>query len=215
MKNIIQVFLADDHQIMIDGLRALLEGVDDIRIAGTASDGKTALESLRKIKPHILISDISMPLMDGIELARCVQEELPGVRIIALSMFGDPSQISDMLDAGASGYLLKNTGKNELVEAIRKVNDGGLYFSQEVSAEMMRTMSERAKKREEKKTVTLTGRELEIIRLIAKELSNAQIGEQLFISERTVESHRKNIFRKTDTKSVVGLIKYAMENKLI
>lgn len=215
MKNIIQVFLADDHQIMIDGLRALLEGVDDVCIAGTASDGNAALESLQKIKPHILISDISMPGMDGIELARRVQEELPGTRIIALSMFGDPSQISDMLDAGASGYLLKNTGKDELVEAIRKVHAGGMYFSQEVSAEMMRTMSERAKKREEKKTISLTGREMEIIRLIAQELSNAQIGKQLFISERTVESHRKNIFRKTDTKTVVGLIKYAMENKLI
>lgn len=130
-------------------------------------------------------------------------------------MFGERTTISEMLDAGASGYILKNTGKEELITALNKIISGGMFFSDEVSAEMMKTLSERGQKEKDESQINLTDREKEILRLIAQEFSNAKISEKLFISERTVESHRKNIFRKTNTKTIVGLIKYAMENKLV
>jgi two-component system nitrate/nitrite response regulator NarL len=211
----IKLFILDDHQMLIDGLKALLKSEKQFEIIGEATRGAMALEMIRKKQPDIVLSDINMPEMDGIEFARQLKKEFPKIYILALSMFGEKSTISEMLDAGASGYILKNTGKEELVTALSKIASGGMFFSDEVSAEMMKALSERGQKKEEEQTVNLTAREKEIIQLIAKEYSNAQIGEALFISERTVESHRKNIFRKTNTKSVVGLIKYAMENKLI
>ena len=155
-----------------------------------------------------------MPEMDGIVFSRALKDKYPKIKIIALSMFGEKSIISEMLDAGVSAYILKNTGKKELTDALHKVAGGGMFFSDEVSAEMMKAMSERGQRKEEELKVHLTDREKEIIKLIAKEYSNAKIGDTLFISERTVETHRKNIFRKTETKTVVGLIKYAIENKL-
>jgi DNA-binding NarL/FixJ family response regulator len=201
--------------MLIDGMKALLKNEGEFEVCGEANSSERALELLQKSIPDILISDINMPGMSGIELARKVKEQFPSVKILALSMYGEKSMISEMLDAGVSGYILKNTGREELVNALMKISEGGLFFSDEVSAEMMKAMSERAQKKEEKEEVTLTLREKEILKLIAKEYSNAQIADTLFISERTVETHRKNIFRKTNTKTVVGLIKYAFENKLI
>ncbi len=128
-------------------------------------------------------------------------------------MHDDRQTISDMLEVGISGYVLKNTGMDELTAAITKVTNGQMFFSAEVTDTMMKAMSE--PKNTNKETVSLTPREIEIVKLISTELSNAQIGEKLFISERTVETHRKNIFRKTNTKSVAGLIKLAMESKWI
>src|ERR1051325_11667180 len=214
-KKKIKLFFVDDHQMLIDGMKALLKNEGEFEVCGEANDSERALELLQKSIPDILISDINMPGMSGIELARKVKEQFPSVQILALSMYGEKSMISEMLDAGVSGYILKNTGREELVNALMKISEGGLFFSDEVSAEMMKAMSERAQKKEEKEEVTLTLREKEILKLIAKEYSNAQIADTLFISERTVETHRKNIFRKTNTKTVVGLIKYAFENKLI
>ena len=214
-KKKIKLFFVDDHQMLIDGMKALLKNEGEFEVCGEANSSERALELLQKSIPDILISDINMPGMSGIELARKVKEQFPSVKILALSMYGEKSMISEMLDAGVSGYILKNTGREELVNALMKISEGGLFFSDEVSAEMMKAMSERAQKKEEKEEVTLTLREKEILKLIAKEYSNAQIADTLFISERTVETHRKNIFRKTNTKTVVGLIKYAFENKLI
>jgi len=208
----IKVFILDDHQMLIDGLTALLINEKEFEICGTANSAKTALEQIEKNTPDIVLSDINMPEMDGIAFTREVKKNHPGIKVLALSMFGEKSTISEILDAGASGYILKNTGKEELISALMKVSAGGMFFSDEISAEMMKAMSERGQKEEK---VHLTEREKEIINLIAKEYSNAQIGEALFISERTVETHRKNIFRKANTKTVVGLMKFAIENKLI
>ena len=212
--NKIKLFILDDHQMLIDGLKALLINEKQYSIIGEATKGATALELISKNVPEIVLTDINMPEMDGIEFTRTLIQKHPTVKVIALSMFGEKSTISEMLDAGVSGYILKNTGKKELVDALEKVASGGMFFSDEVSAEMMKAMSERGQRREEETRVHLTDREKEIIKLIAKEYSNAKIGDTLFISERTVETHRKNIFRKTETKTVVGLIKYAIENKL-
>jgi DNA-binding NarL/FixJ family response regulator len=210
----IKVFILDDHQMLIDGLKALLTNVNEFEICGTANSGKAALEMINKNLPDIILSDINMPEMDGIVFTREVKKLYPDVKVLALSMFGEKSTISEILDAGASGYILKNTGQEELINALKKISAGGMFFSDEISAEMMKSLSERGQKKEEEK-VHLTEREKEIIQLIAKEYSNARIGETLFISERTVETHRKNIFRKANTKTVVGLIKFAIEHKLI
>lgn len=209
----IRIFILDDHQMLIDGLKALLINEQQFEIAGTATNAKAALELIGKDIPHIVLSDINMPEMDGIAFTRELKKRHKEIKVLALSMFGEKSTISEILDAGASGYILKNTGKEELINALLKISSGGMFFSDEISAEMMKAMSERGQKYEEK--IHFTAREKEIVELIAKEYSNAQIAEALFISERTVETHRKNIFRKANTKTVVGLIKFAIEQKLI
>lgn len=208
----IKVHIVDDHQMMLDGLKALLSGEASIQIIGESNNGKIAFEKILVAQPDVLITDISMPEMNGLELTRAVKEKFPKIKVLALSMFGERNTISEMLEAGINGYILKNTGKQELLNAVTKVAEGGIFFSDEVSEELMKPAQIENKHDE---TVSLTPREIEIVRLIENEYSNAQIAETLFISERTVETHRKNIFRKTNTKSVVGLIKYAMEKKLL
>lgn len=153
-----------------------------------------------------------MPEINGSQLARQVKQQFPSTRILALSMSGQGSMVSEMInDADISGYVIKNIGKNELIEAIETIAAGGVYFSDEVLVELRKLKSIQ----QENQNTHLTAREIEIIKLIEKELSNKQIAETLFISERTVETHRKNIFRKTQTNSVLGLIKYAYEHRLL
>jgi DNA-binding NarL/FixJ family response regulator len=211
----LKILLVDDHQIMLDGIRALLEGDDQFQIAGEATRCSIALEMIPKIKPDIIITDISLPEMNGIEFTRLLKKDAPDIKVLALSMSGEEGMISEMIDAGIAGYVLKNTGKQELKEALTKISNGEMFFSAEVAAEMMRAIHRKKQIKENAEKAHLTLREKEIIRLIAKEYSNAKIADELFISERTVETHRKNIFRKTNTKSVVGLLKYAMENDLV
>jgi len=211
----IKLFILDDHQMLIDGLKALLRNNKQFEIIGEANRAEHALELIQQNQPDIVLTDITMPDMDGIEFTRVLKQKSPEIKIIALSMFSDKSIITAMVEAGVSGYILKNTGQQELTDALQNVTNGGMFFSDEVAAEMIKTISEHEQRKAEGIKVHLTEREKEIIKLIAQELSNAKIGELLFISERTVETHRKNIFRKTETKTVVGLIKYAIENKLI
>ncbi len=208
------LFLLDDHQMLIDGIKALVKREKGIEVLGEATSALKAIELIQINPPDIVLTDINMPEMNGIEFTRKLLAMNSKIKIITLSMFGEKSMISEMLDAGVSGYILKNTGKKELMNAIEKVANGGMFFSEEVSAEMMKAISERNISKNLETTINLTEREKEIIKLIANEHSNAKIGEILFISERTVESHRKNIFRKTGTKTIVGLIKYCIENKL-
>ena len=206
----LKIYIVDDHQMLIDGLKALLSDEKHISLVGESTSAKTALKEVGEYRPDIVLSDINMPEMDGIELTREIKKRQPEVKVIALSMYGERETISDMLKAGVSAYILKNTGKQELLKAIEKVASGGTFFSDEVSAEMMRTYPEQAARE-----ISLSQREIEVIELIAKEYTNAMIAEALFISERTVETHRKNIFRKTDTKSVIGLLKYCVDKRII
>lgn len=196
--------------MLIDGLKALLSDETHISLVGESTSAITALKEIGEYRPDIVLTDINMPEMDGIELTKEVKKRQPEVKMIALSMYGERETISEMLKAGVSAYILKNTGKQELLKAIEKVASGGTFFSDEVSAEMMRTYPEQAARE-----ISLSAREIEVIELIAKEYTNAMIAEALFISERTVETHRKNIFRKTDTKSVIGLLKYCVDKRII
>lgn len=202
----------DDHQIVIDGLKSLLHGHDRFEVLIECTHPADMPELLREKPVDILLTDIMMPGMNGAELSKAVHELFPEIKILALSMSGQGDLVNQMIDdADISGYVLKNIGKQELVRALEKISGGGIYFSEEVLAEMTRA----SEMKKENAEVHLTNREIEIIRLIEKELSNKQIAEKLFLSERTIETHRKNIFRKTNTSGVIGLVKYAYEHKLI
>ncbi len=204
--------IVDDHQIVIDGLKSLLHGHDGFEVLIECTQPLRMLDLLEKKPVDILLTDVMMPGMNGAELAKAVHQKFPGIKILALSMSGQGDLVNQMIeDADISGYVLKNIGKKELVKALEKIYNNGIYFSDEVLQEMTKA-SEKKRGNEE---VNLTTREVEIVRLIEKELSNKQIAEKLFLSERTVETHRKNIFRKTNTASVIGLVKYAYEHKLI
>jgi len=208
----ITLALVDDHQIVIDGLTSLLKGHEKFRFAFATTDSCEVLDKIAQTPVDVLLTDVMMPKLPGNELAKQVKEKYPNVKILALSMSGQGDLVNEMIeDADISGYVLKNTGKKELITALEKIANGGIYFSEEVIDELQRS-SQRKKQKEE---AHLTDREIEIIRLIEKEYNNKLIAETLFISERTVETHRKNIFRKTTTNSVIGLVKYAYEHKLI
>ena len=210
-----RLIITDDHQIMIDGLLSILAHQPDITIVGVAKNGIQALAILAKEQVDIVLTDISMPEMDGLELTRKIKQKYPQIKVIALSMHGDATHIDEMIEAGVSGYIYKNASNQELIEALTKVYDGRQYFSDEIAGTIMRSLSDHTRRKQEEEKVNLTDREKEIMLLIAREYSNARIGTELNISERTVETHRKNIYRKTSTSSLVGLIKWAYENKVI
>jgi two-component system, NarL family, nitrate/nitrite response regulator NarL len=208
----ISLALVDDHQIVIDGLMALLKGERRYEFAFATTQPKQVIEKLKSCHVDVLLTDVMMPEVPGNILAKEVHKQFPELKILALSMSGEGEIVNEMInDADISGYILKNVGKKELVAAIEKIAGGGIYFSDEVLAELTKT----ANRKKETEEAHLTGRELEIIRLIENEYNNRQIAEKLYISERTVETHRKNIFRKTGTNTVIGLVKYAYEHRLI
>ena len=208
----ISLAIVDDHQIVIDGLKSLLEGHPDFIVKIESNHPEMMEGILAKNNVDILLTDIMMPIMNGAQLAKMVKNNYPKIKILALSMSGQGDLVNQMIDdSDIAGYVLKNLGKQELITALEKIAGGGVYFSEEVLEEMIKA-TERKKTSEE---VHLTMREVEIIRLIEKEFNNKQISDALFISERTVETHRKNIFRKTQTSGLIGLIKYAYEHKLI
>ena len=212
MKEKIRLGLVDDHQIVIDGLISLLKGHEGFEFGFATTNPLKVIELMSTNPLDILLTDVMMPELGGDELVKQVRTSFPKTKILALSMSGQGELVNQMIDdADISGYVLKNIGKQELITALEKIAAGGIYFSEEVIQELART-SQRKKENEQ---AHLTARELEVIRLIEKEYNNKQISEELFISERTVETHRKNIFRKTNTNSVIGLVKYAYEHRLI
>ena len=211
MKKISLAFV-DDHQLVIDGLMSLLKGEEQYQTAFATTHSSEVLSLLKTHHVDILLTDVMMPDLPGNILAKEVRNTFPQVKILALSMSGQGDIVNEMInDADIAGYVLKNIGRQELVTAIEKIAGGGIYFSESVLEEL--ELASRRKKISEE--AHLTDREIEIVRLIEKEFSNKEIAEHLFISERTVETHRKNIFRKTNTNSVIGLVKYAYEHKLI
>lgn len=208
----IKIFLVDDHQIVIDGLVALLKDAPDFEIIGSTTNPLEVEQLLEANLPDVLLTDVMMPELTGQVLAKRIRKKFKHIKILALSMSGQADTVEEMIsDADISGYVLKNISQEALTNAIRKIAAGGIYFQDEVLDEMEKNV----RIRKENESVNLTNRELEIIRLLEKEMSTRDIANMLFISERTVETHRKNIFRKTQTNSLIGLIKYAYEHKII
>jgi two-component system, NarL family, nitrate/nitrite response regulator NarL len=207
----IRIAIVDDHQIVIDGLRLLLSHNNRFQVIAEATSANDILDILRKKTVDILMVDIMMPEMDGYELSVRVRTLYPEIKILALSMNNEGSIIDKMIEhARINGYLLKTTGKNELIQAIESVAAGKDYFAPDVLQEL----NSFHKIKEENQLMNLTARELEIIKCMTLNLTNKQIADQLFISERTVETHRKNIFRKTNTHSVLSLMDFLKKQKI-
>jgi len=214
-QEIIPLLLVDDHPVIVEGLKTMLRPETDLRVVAQAYSGADALRLLPE-HPEIRVAvlDLNMPEMTGVELARAIRTTWPTIRVLILSMFHDHATVAEVLEAGGSGYVLKTATRAELSAAIRQVAAGQNYFSHDVAATLLQNL-QIPSALQAKRAVELTGREQEILQLIAREYSNQDIAEALFISERTVETHRRNLFTKTSSKSVVGLIQYALRHKLI
>lgn len=204
-----RIFLTDDHAMLLGGLIKILSVESDFEIVGTAGTVKDTLDAFTQKNVDLLITDYNLPDDDGLALVRRVKSKYPHVKIIVLSMHDEAHLIKEILKEGIDGYILKKDSHEELVNAVRAIKNGKVYLSSDVNSMLMQGLHSN----EDQKL--LTDREREILKLIAKEFTNKEMAEELFISERTVETHRKNIFRKTGTNNLVGLIKFAYANNLI
>lgn len=207
------ILIVDDHQMFIDGIQSLLIGQNKYAITHEANNGVDALDILEEYPVDILISDLSMPGMSGAELVRTVKEKYHDIKVLVLSMHNNRETVSEILMSEAEGYILKNTGKKELLQALDLITEGSTFYSKEVMSIMLEKVQKEKKINEE--TQHLTDRELEILQLIVQELSSEEIADKLFISRRTVDTHRKHILKKTASKTIVGLIKFAFRNELV
>lgn len=205
----IRLYLLDDHQIVIDGLKLMLENTPGMTLIGENTNPEKALTEVTALKPDVLICDVNMPGMTGIEISKTLKKSAPQINILILTMIDSVHTLNELLDSGVKGYVLKNKGREELISAIQTVASGNNFFS----AEIMRQVLAAAKNID--KPQRLTTREIEIIKLLAKGMNSNDIAEQLFISENTVETHRRNILRKTNTHSTVELINYSKSNHII
>lgn len=204
-----KILLADDHRILLDGLEFLIQNHGEATEVETATTVEEAWEKIAKKVPDLIISDISIPKVGGIAFAQKVKFHFPQTKLIFLSMHEEPYRVKEALATGAEGYVLKKAAHEELLKAVREVALGGMYFSTEIQKILIQRMRFPADER------ILSEREKEVLKLIFEEFSNKQIGEMLYISERTVETHRKNIYQKTKTNTLVGLLKFALENNLV
>lgn len=208
-----RILLVDDHTLFRKGLKMLLSTLPGYEVTGEAANGKDFLELNLKYNYDIVFLDIEMPEINGIEAAKRAIEQKPELKIITLSMYGDEEYYDQMIEAGAKGFLLKNTNLQEVKTAIDTVMAGGNYFSQELMQNLLRNYKSIRESKEP--DAELSEREIEILLLICSGLSNQKIGDQLFISKRTVEKHRANILCKTNCKNTAGLVMYAIKNQLI
>lgn len=209
----IKIAIADDHQMFIDGIKSLLKGNKNMLVSVEATNGEQLLSLLKEQQTEVILMDVNMPVMDGIEATKQVKKLFPEIKVIMLTMFSSKDYIEKLLRVGANGYVLKNTGKEELTTAIEKVMQGESYFSKEVTERIMEGLQ--GKKAENNPhMVELTEREKDVLRLIAQELTSHEIADKLFISFHTVETHRKNLISKLQVKNIAGLVKYAVQNGL-
>lgn len=206
----IRVALAEDHDILREGLQSLLKEEKDIKIVAEGANGQELIDLLQLNPVDIILMDINMPVMNGLDATRYITKHFKEIKILVLSMMDHPRYLQQMIEAGASGYVLKSAGKDELVHAIKEVAAGRSYISPEISQKMENNPSA-----SKANAVKLTKRELEILQLLAQGMTNKEIAEKIFLSRRTVETHRKNLIDKTNSKNSFALIRYAMENGIL
>lgn len=212
----VKVFLVDDHDIVRQGIVALLENENSIQIIGEASNGSEALDAINKLKPDVVIMDINLPGANGIEYTRKIKSAFPQVKVLALAMHDHESYLLDMLEAGASGYILKDTSREELVFAITKVGNDGMYIDPEFTISILKKYkSGGVTKAQTKLKTNITEREMDVLKLIAQGLTNIEMAQKLFTSVRTIETRRKNLLVKTGTTNTATLIKFAVQNGII
>ncbi|MDP4664055.1 MAG: response regulator transcription factor [Salibacteraceae bacterium] len=212
------ILLVDDHKIIREGIKHYLEGLDNVTVIGEAQNGQQALEWLKSNSKQVTIAllDIGMDGMNGIQLCEQILQLYPEIKCIALSMFSEPHHIKQMMQAGAKGYMLKNSTQEELKEALENVASGRNFFTSEVTNIVMSSMAGTNKKSYSKVSLEmpLTERELEVLELVMKEFTNNEIADELFISPRTVDAHKRNLLEKTGSKNLAGLVMYAVHHSL-
>lgn len=212
MNDKIKILLADDHLLVRKGFRALLEELDFVEIVGEAGNGKEAIALLRNgAKPNVALLDYEMPLMNGLEATVEIKRDFFGVKVIMLTMMQNKELIEEAVEKGVSGFLFKNTSLEELSEAIQRVASGDTYFSSEVTLTLLKPLHNP----DAPLLALLSSREMEILKLVAQGLSSTEIGQQLFISPRTVDTHRNNILQKLELPGIAGLVQFAVRNKLV
>ncbi len=208
----IKLVMADDHEIFRDGFQLIVSKADNICLLGQASNGRQLLEMVEQWSPNVVVTDIKMPLMDGIEATRMISRKFPQIGVIGLSMHDEDDLIIEMLEAGAKGYLLKNADKQEVLDAIQTVFSGDPYYCHSTNAKLMLNIAKnRYQSFHRPHRPEFSEKELEIINLICQEMTNKEIGEKLFLSVRTVEGYRIKILEKMQVKNSVGLVIYAIQ----
>lgn len=212
MVNRIKVLLVDDHDIVMDGIESILSETPYVQVVGKASSAAMAEELLQDRTPDVVLTDISLGEITGLELTKRIVRSHPATKVIVLTMHDSVQHMTALLEAGAMGYLLKTVRQDEMLLAIKQVMAGQQYLQQSIAGRYARSLR---LQEEATRQSPLSPREIEIIRLIAKEFTTSQISKELFLSEHTVETHRKNIIRKTGVKSVIGLMNYAREQGLL
>lgn len=210
----IKILLADDHKITRDGLRALLEQQSNMNVVGEAENGREAVRLASELAPDVVVMDISMPELNGIEATRQIRGDLPDTKVIALSMYADRRYVVGMLKAGVSGYLLKNCAFDELVSAIEAVTHNESFLSPRIADTVMKDYAHILEQDETAGISALSAREREVLQLIAEGLSTRQIAERIHVSVKTVETHRQQIMKKLNAKSVAELTKIALREGL-
>lgn len=207
----INLLIVDDHQIVIDGLKALLSDYEGVSMKGEARNGREALDMLEILKVDVILLDLDMPLMGGVDFMKELAKTKHNVRVIVLTMHDEKAMIRSLLDLGAHGYLLKNSSRDELIMAIEGVMDGKQHLSEEVHTVLLTP----DKDLRSGKFAELTEREVEILKCVAEGLSNKEIGDKLFISPRTVDTHRTNVMQKLELHNVAGMVRFAIQNGLL
>lgn len=208
------ILLADDHRIFRAGLRPLLAAQPDLSVVGEADDGLAALALARELRPDVAVLDITMPGLNGLEVTRRLAAEVPSVRVIILSMHSDRRYVLEALRAGARGYLLKDSGFEELLVAVRAVRDGGVHLGAAVGEQVIRDYVDAARGDAGGAFALLSGREREVLQLLAEGLATKEVADRLALSVKTVESHRKSLMDKLDIHSIAELTKYAIREGL-
>ena len=211
----VKILVADDHKVFREGIISLLQHIPELCVVAEAGSAEEAISETKKHQPNLVLMDITMGDSNGIEATAILKNNFPGLNVLVLTMHDEYSYISKVLKAGASGYILKDAGKDELISAIRAVASGNTFFSQRVSSSILRNLLPNEKIKQEKKGVALTKREIEILKLITEEYSNTQIAAKLFISARTVDTHRRNLLEKIGVKNTAGLVKYAIKHGIV
>ncbi|MFW5657574.1 MAG: response regulator transcription factor [Bacteroidota bacterium] len=210
-----KIILADDHYLFRDGIKTLIELDEIAEVIGEASNGVQLLELLKATKPDIVLTDIDMPVMGGIEATQKALELYPDLKIVALTMFGEESFYHEMINAGAKGFILKSSDKAELKEAINKVNQGHSYFSNELLQHLLANISKKEKQNPQHNDSRFTSREIEIIQQLALGLSTQEIADNIHLSVKTVENYRTKLLQKTNSKNATGLVVYAIKQGII
>lgn len=212
----IKILIADDHKIVRDGIISLLSGEKEFSIVNVANNGNEVLTILKKETIDIIIMDISMPEMNGIECTLKIKQLYPDVQVLILSMYNEEQYVKEVFSSGASGYILKNAGKEVLINAIKAIISGKPYYGSEITQTYIDSLNKPDSNSNEAVDIInyLTSREIEILKLIVNEYSNQEIAEKLFVSIRTVDAHRRNLLNKVDAKNTAGLVKFALSNNL-